>query len=188
MPWTVCLQSLTASSTTRSMDELFTTNHTIQNENKSYDDDDDDNRLMRVTLEDNQNHHSAAAAAAAAILSLPTYADMELPTTTTTTTTAIEILNHNFESTTASGVTLSSFSTKYVMNTILLIACFTFASYTIFNVDAGMTRGWTLEEKAMRIPLDNWASYESSLNTQPVITKTMINVIIYLLGDWARYV
>ena len=59
-------------------------------------------------------------------------------------------------------------------------------AYTIFNVDHGMTRGWTLEEKAMRIPLDNWASYESSLNTQPVITKTMINVIIYLLGDWAR--
>lgn len=181
MPWTVCLQSLTASSTTRSMDELFTTNHTIQNQNKSYDDDDDDNRLMRVTLEDNQNHHSAAAAA---ILSLPTYADMELPTTAKT----IETLNHNFESTSATGVTLSSFNTKYVMNTILLIACFTFASYTIFNVDAGMTRGWTLEEKAMRIPLDNWASYESSLNTQPVITKTMINVIIYLLGDWARYV
>lgn len=36
----------------------------------------------------------------------------------------------------------------------------------------------------MRIPLDNWSSYESSLNSQPVVTKTMINVIIYLLGDW----
>ena len=36
----------------------------------------------------------------------------------------------------------------------------------------------------MRIPLDNWASYESSLEDRPVFTKTLINVIIYLLGDW----
>lgn len=36
----------------------------------------------------------------------------------------------------------------------------------------------------MRIPLDNWASYESSLEDRPIFTKTLINVIIYLLGDW----
>jgi protein Mpv17 len=47
-----------------------------------------------------------------------------------------------------------------------------------------MTRGWSIAEKAMRIPLDNWSSYESSLNQQPIFTKTMINVVIYLLGDW----
>lgn len=41
-----------------------------------------------------------------------------------------------------------------------------------------------MAEKAMRIPLDNWSSYESSLNQQPVFTKTTINVVIYLLGDW----
>lgn len=74
--------------------------------------------------------------------------------------------------------------TPKLFNGFLLIACFGFATYTIFNVDAGMTRGWSISEKAMRIPLDNWASYESSLNTQPILTKTTINVIIYLLGDW----
>jgi len=74
--------------------------------------------------------------------------------------------------------------TPKLFNGFLLIACFGFATYTILNVDAGMTRGWSISEKAMRIPLDNWASYESSLNTQPIATKTTINVIIYLLGDW----
>lgn len=74
--------------------------------------------------------------------------------------------------------------TPKLFNGFLLIACFGFATYAILNVDAGMTRGWSISEKAMRIPLDNWASYESSLNTQPIVTKTTINVIIYLLGDW----
>ena len=36
----------------------------------------------------------------------------------------------------------------------------------------------------MCIPLDTWASYENSLSEKPVATKTIINVIIYLLGDW----
>jgi protein Mpv17 len=71
-----------------------------------------------------------------------------------------------------------------ILNAILLLSCFGFAVYSIVNVDSGMTRGWTMGEKAMRIPLDNWSSYESSLNSQPIVTKTTINVIIYLLGDW----
>ena len=71
-----------------------------------------------------------------------------------------------------------------ILNAILLLTCFGFAVYSVVNVDSGMTRGWTMGEKAMRIPLDNWSSYESSLNSQPIVTKTTINVIIYLLGDW----
>jgi len=74
--------------------------------------------------------------------------------------------------------------TSKILNACLLVACFVFVSYTILSVDQGMTRGWSMPEKAMRIPLDNWASYESSLNSQPIATKTTINVIIYLLGDW----
>jgi len=75
-------------------------------------------------------------------------------------------------------------TTPKALNAVLLAICFGFMTYTILNVDAGMTRGWSISEKAMRIPIDNWSSYESSLNTQPIATKTMINVIIYLLGDW----
>mmetsp|Transcript_20146 Transcript_20146/g.30181 ORF Transcript_20146/g.30181 Transcript_20146/m.30181 type:complete len:248 (+) Transcript_20146:1-744(+) len=47
-----------------------------------------------------------------------------------------------------------------------------------------MTRGWSPSEIGMRIPLDTWASYENSLSEKPVATKTIINVVIYLLGDW----
>lgn len=40
------------------------------------------------------------------------------------------------------------------------------------------------QEIAMRIPLDTWSSYEAALEEKPVVTKTIINVVIYLLGDW----
>ena len=74
-------------------------------------------------------------------------------------------------------------TTKF-WNAMLLIAAFGYALYSLVNIDHGMTRGWTQSEVALRIPLDNWASYEASLNNKPVWTKTFINVIIYLLGDW----
>lgn len=74
--------------------------------------------------------------------------------------------------------------TTKVLNTIFLAVSFGWAAYTILNIDSGMTRGWTQSEIAMRIPLDNWSNYESSLMEKPIFTKTLINVIIYLLGDW----
>jgi protein Mpv17 len=73
---------------------------------------------------------------------------------------------------------------KNIFNALLLGLTFGYAAYTIFNIDHGMTRGWTQSEIAMRIPLDNWLNYESSLADRPIATKTAINVIIYLLGDW----
>lgn len=73
---------------------------------------------------------------------------------------------------------------RKVTNGILLAICFGYAAYTILNIDAHMTRGWTQSEIAMRIPLDNWSNYESSLEEKPIYTKTLINVVIYLLGDW----
>lgn len=71
-----------------------------------------------------------------------------------------------------------------VINGVFLSAAFGYALYTIFSIDQGLTRGWTGSEIAMRIPLDNWGAYESYLANKPVVTKTLINVIIYLLGDW----
>jgi hypothetical protein len=71
-----------------------------------------------------------------------------------------------------------------VLNGLLLAVCFGYAAYTIFNIDHGMTRGWTQSEIALRIPLDNWNNYETSLAEKPIYTKTLINVVIYLLGDW----
>ncbi len=71
-----------------------------------------------------------------------------------------------------------------VINALFLSAAFGYAIYTILNIDAGLTRGWSASEIAMRIPLDNWGAYESYLANKPIVTKTLINVIIYLLGDW----
>lgn len=73
---------------------------------------------------------------------------------------------------------------RNVLNGVILLTSFGFAAYTIFSIDNGMTRGWSSSEIAMRIPLDNWLNYENSLSDRPIVTKTMINVIIYLLGDW----
>lgn len=73
---------------------------------------------------------------------------------------------------------------KKVLNGAILALSFGYAAYTIFNVDSEMVRGWTQSEIAMRVPLDNWSNYESSLAEKPIYTKTLINVIIYLLGDW----
>lgn len=70
------------------------------------------------------------------------------------------------------------------INGCFLAASFGVAVYSILNINQGMTRGWTQAEIAMRIPLDSWSSYEAALEASPVATKTMINVIIYLLGDW----
>jgi len=69
-------------------------------------------------------------------------------------------------------------------NAVLLIVSFGWALYTILKVDEGMTRGWTQQEIMMRIPIDNWRTYEYNLHESPIETKTFINVIIYLLGDW----
>eukprot|EP00521_Asterionellopsis_glacialis_P006285 CAMPEP_0195281478 /NCGR_PEP_ID=MMETSP0707-20130614/767_1 /TAXON_ID=33640 /ORGANISM="Asterionellopsis glacialis, Strain CCMP134" /LENGTH=410 /DNA_ID=CAMNT_0040340363 /DNA_START=218 /DNA_END=1450 /DNA_ORIENTATION=+ len=75
-------------------------------------------------------------------------------------------------------------SAEKVLNAVLLMTCFGYAFFVIFNIDSGMTRGWTQSEIAYRIPLDNWNNYETSLSNHPIETKTLINVIIYLLGDW----
>jgi protein Mpv17 len=71
-----------------------------------------------------------------------------------------------------------------VINALFLSAAFGYGIYTILNIDSGLTRGWSASEIAMRIPLDNWGAYESYLANKPIVTKTLINVIIYLLGDW----
>ncbi len=71
-----------------------------------------------------------------------------------------------------------------LFNLALLAVSFGYVFVSVFNIDRGMTRGWSPAEIGMRIPLDTWASYENSLSEKPVATKTIINIVIYLLGDW----
>lgn len=71
-----------------------------------------------------------------------------------------------------------------LFNVALLAASFGYVFVSVFNIDKGMTRGWSAGEISLRIPLDTWASYENSLSEKPISTKTIINIVIYLLGDW----
>jgi len=41
-----------------------------------------------------------------------------------------------------------------------------------------------LQQIFIQLPIDLWSYYESSLQTNPIITKTIINTVIYLISDW----
>jgi len=73
---------------------------------------------------------------------------------------------------------------ELLVNAAIVTFSFGFALYTILNIDSGMTRGWTQAETMLRIPVDSWRGYEDSLAAKPMMTKTMINTVVYLLGDW----
>lgn len=79
---------------------------------------------------------------------------------------------------------ISNINSERIINACFLFVAFGFALHTLLDVDHGMTRGWTQKEVMLRLPYDNWRNYENSLVNQPLWTKTSINVIIYLLGDW----
>jgi len=95
-----------------------------------------------------------------------------------------DIDDSNINDTIAAVEEISNINAERIINACLLFAAFGFAAHTILDVDHGMTRGWTQKEIVLRLPYDNWRNYENSLVNQPIWTKTSINVIIYLLGDW----
>ena len=72
---------------------------------------------------------------------------------------------------------------KFVNSTIVSL-CFAYIIIELLTVDSGIWRGWTLSEILIRLPYDNWQEYEGGLSEFPILTKTIINVVIYLIGDW----
>lgn len=52
------------------------------------------------------------------------------------------------------------------------------------TVDADLMRGWTAQEMAVRIPIDNWNSYSSVLQSSPIITKAVTSATVYTIGDF----
>ncbi|CAN0293361.1 unnamed protein product [Ectocarpus sp. 12 AP-2014] len=75
-----------------------------------------------------------------------------------------------------------------LLNLCILVFSGLWIVHSIVTVDATMWRGWTLQETLIRLPWDNWDSYETGLQEHPIITKTAINVGIYLIGDWLSQV
>jgi len=58
-----------------------------------------------------------------------------------------------------------------LLNLVVLTSSFGFALYTIIDIHDNANTSL-------------WGAYESVLAKEPIITKSLINVIIYLLGDW----
>ena len=45
-------------------------------------------------------------------------------------------------------------------------------------------RGWSPEEMAVRIPVDNWMSYNAVLERSPLQTKALTSATVYTIGDF----
>ncbi len=54
---------------------------------------------------------------------------------------------------------------------------------TVAGVDSEIMRGWTAEEMAVRIPVDNWLSYSAVLEQSPLSTKAITSATVYTIGD-----
>lgn len=78
---------------------------------------------------------------------------------------------------------ISVMDVNSVINTgIILLATVAILS-TLVTVDAGMMRGWSAAEMAVRIPVDNWDSYSAVLKNSPVSTKAITSATVYTIGD-----
>lgn len=70
------------------------------------------------------------------------------------------------------------------INTAIITAIIAGVLYQFLTVDAHIMRGWTIEEMAVRIPLDNWKIYLSVLHASPVATKAVTSATVYTVGDF----
>ena len=74
-------------------------------------------------------------------------------------------------------IQVRSFDT--VINASILIIAIVTVVTTVLSVDVGITRGWSAEEIAFRIPLDNWRSYNNILSMAPIETKAVTSATVY---------
>ncbi|CAM9564066.1 unnamed protein product [Chrysoparadoxa australica] len=71
-----------------------------------------------------------------------------------------------------------------LVNLVMLTAAGGYALHSIATADSDVWRGWSTNEILLRIPYANWGNYNDALGTNPIFTKTAINVVIYFVGDW----
>ncbi|KAG6519047.1 uncharacterized protein LOC121967265 [Zingiber officinale] len=75
-------------------------------------------------------------------------------------------------------------SVDRAINAAIVLAAGTFAITKLLTIDSDYWHGWTLYEILRYVPQHNWAAYEQSLKTNPVLAKMMISGVVYSLGDW----
>ena len=77
-----------------------------------------------------------------------------------------------------------SIDINYIVNTSIIAIALIFILVKLMTVDVGMMRGWTIHETSLRIAVDNWAGYNSVLESNPVFTKAMTSATVYTIGDY----
>lgn len=78
---------------------------------------------------------------------------------------------------------ISSMNMNAFINTAILLIISISVLNSVATVDAGMMRGWSTEEMAVRIPVDNWLSYSAVLEQAPLSTKAVTSATVYTIGD-----
>lgn len=71
-----------------------------------------------------------------------------------------------------------------IINTGIIVLIVLGVLNNVATVDSSIMRGWTTEEMAVRIPVDNWISYNSVLERSPVATKAITSATVYTIGDF----
>jgi len=70
-----------------------------------------------------------------------------------------------------------------IINTSIFAIALVTVVFQVLSVDVGITRGWSTEEIAYRVPLDNWNSYNAILAAAPIQTKSITSATVYAIGD-----
>mgnify|MGYP005840527853 CR=1 FL=1 len=70
-----------------------------------------------------------------------------------------------------------------IVNTSIVVLLSVIILAKLAMVDVGMTRGWTSEELAARMAIDNWDGYLHVLRSSPIATKAVTSATVYTIGD-----
>lgn len=71
-----------------------------------------------------------------------------------------------------------------IINTAIIVLIAMAVLNQVATVDANLMRGWTAQEMAVRIPVDNWQSYSAVLEKSPLATKAVTSATVYTIGDF----
>mmetsp|Transcript_8944 Transcript_8944/g.13423 ORF Transcript_8944/g.13423 Transcript_8944/m.13423 type:complete len:338 (+) Transcript_8944:109-1122(+) len=78
---------------------------------------------------------------------------------------------------------VKSLDKNTIINTSIFAIALVTVVFQVLSVDVGITRGWSTEEIAYRVPLDNWNSYNAILAAAPIQTKSITSATVYAIGD-----
>lgn len=79
---------------------------------------------------------------------------------------------------------LEAMDINAIINTGVIVMIVLAVLNNVATVDSSIMRGWSAEEMAVRIPVDNWISYNAVLERSPVATKAITSATVYTIGDF----